>query len=104
MSHNRFAALNRDLGDGAPRQRVRRLSVRILFIGLVSLALPLSQTASPLAAKPRRGTVTRTFANPTSIDLPVGGGFPAPASNLSPSEIKVRGRELPHYRRHADAR
>jgi hypothetical protein len=55
MSHNRFAALNRDLGDGAPRQRVRRLSVRILFICLVSLALPLSQTASPLAAKPRRG-------------------------------------------------
>jgi subtilisin-like proprotein convertase family protein len=92
MSHNRFAALNRELGDGAPRQRVRRLSVRILFIGLVvSLALPLSQTASPLAAKLRRGTVTRTFANPTSIDLPVGGGFPAPASNLYPSEITVRG-------------
>ena len=68
------------------------LSARVVLFLLVGvLALPVAPIASPVAAKARPGMISRSFANPTFIDLPVGGGFPASASNLYPSTITVRG-------------
>jgi subtilisin-like proprotein convertase family protein len=67
------------------------VSVCLVFVALVVLlALPIAQTASPVAAKPRRGTVTRTFANRAPIELPVAAKFPLSA-DLYPSEITVDG-------------
>lgn len=63
-------------------------------IGLVVLAallaLPLAQTASPVEAKKRPRTVTRTFSNPAAINLPAFNVSPAQAL-LYPSPIAVRG-------------
>lgn len=60
----------------------------IVVLGL--LALPIAQTASPVDAKPRRGTVSRTFANRTDIEIPVAAMFPVSADRY-PSEITVGG-------------
>lgn len=66
--------------------------MRIVLIALAGLlALPIAQTASPAAAKPRRGTVTRSFANLTAIELPVSSDNPTSALNLYPSPVEVRG-------------
>jgi subtilisin-like proprotein convertase family protein len=65
--------------------------IRILLVALAALlALPLAQTASPVEAKKRSRTVTRTFSNTARIDLPIADPAPTSAS-LYPSEIAVRG-------------
>ncbi len=67
------------------------LSARVVLILLLGLlALPIAQTTSPAAAKPRRGTVIRTFADRAPIELPVAAKFPASADPY-PSEITVDG-------------
>jgi hypothetical protein len=62
----------------------------VLLILTVVIALPLSPTASPLAAKKRSRVVTRTFANPAPIDLPSAETSPVSGS-LYPSVIAVSG-------------
>ena len=64
-------------------------------IGLVILAallaLPVAQTASPVEAKGRSRTVTRTFRNPAVIQLLTAQTSPVSASPY-PSPIAVSGR------------
>ncbi|MCD6031455.1 MAG: alkaline phosphatase [Thermomicrobiales bacterium] len=63
-------------------------------IGLVILAallaLPLPPSASPVTARQRARTVTRTFNNTTRIELPEAEFFPISA-DLYPSPITVGG-------------
>ncbi len=63
-------------------------------IGLVVLAallaLPLTPSVSPVTAKQRARTVTRTFNNTTRIDLPEAEDLPISA-DLYPSPITVGG-------------
>lgn len=71
--------------------KISIMFIRIVLVVLVmTLALPIVETTSPVAAKPRRGTVARTFANRTPIEIPVAAKFPVSA-DLYPSEIAVDG-------------
>ena len=64
---------------------------RLVFLVLAALlALPLAPTASPVEAKKRPRTVTRTFDNAAVIALPNASASPAAAA-LHPSAIAVRG-------------
>jgi subtilisin-like proprotein convertase family protein len=64
---------------------------RILLILLASLlALPLVPTASPVEAKKRSRTVTRTYSNPAAITIPIDNSSPVSAS-VYPSTIAVDG-------------
>ncbi len=70
------------------------MAMRIALVGLAALltALPIAESASPVEAKKRSRTVTRTFANTAAIGIPVGGsvGIPVSASPY-PSSVVVRG-------------
>ncbi len=67
------------------------MGTRIVLLVLVALlTLPLAQAASPVEAKKRPRTITRTFRNPAPITLPTAAGAPVSA-DLYPSAIKVNG-------------
>jgi subtilisin-like proprotein convertase family protein len=61
-----------------------------LVILAALLALPIADTASPVEAKQRSRTITRTFHNPAAIDLPNAQTGPVSGS-VYPSEIAVGG-------------
>ena len=64
---------------------------RILLVVLAALlALPMAETASPVAAKSRSRTITRTFSNTALINLPISD-LEAVAADLHPSPITVSG-------------
>ncbi len=68
-----------------------RAFTRIMLVVLaVLLALPLVPIASPVEAKQRSRTVTRTFANTALLDLPESESSPVSGS-LYPSPIVVSG-------------
>jgi subtilisin-like proprotein convertase family protein len=63
-----------------------------LVILAALLALPLAPTASPVGARTRFRTVTRTFSNPAPINLPKFDAGDNPMSgSLYPSTIAVSG-------------
>jgi len=62
----------------------------VLAILAALLALPLAPTAPPATAKGRVRTVTRTFTNAATIDLPNAQTGPVSGS-VYPSEIAVGG-------------
>ena len=65
--------------------------VRLGFMILAALlALPLAQIASPVDAKKRPRTATRTFSNIAAITLPAASTSPVSA-DLYPSPIAVTG-------------
>ena len=67
------------------------IGVRLGLVALAALlALPITQTASPVEAKKQPRTVTRTFGNPAVINLPAFNVSPAEAL-LYPSPIAVNG-------------
>lgn len=61
-----------------------------LIVVAALLALPIAETASPVEAKRRAKTVTRTFRNATAIELPIAPTPPVSAS-LYPAPIQVSG-------------
>jgi subtilisin-like proprotein convertase family protein len=62
---------------------------RVVLVVLAALmALPLAPTVSPVGAKQRVRTVTRTFGNATAIALPIAPTPPVSAG-LYPSTIQV---------------
>jgi subtilisin-like proprotein convertase family protein len=64
---------------------------RIVLVALaVLLALPMALIASPVEAKKRPRTVTRTFRNHAAIDLPTAQ-ISAVSADLYPSTIAVEG-------------
>ena len=70
------------------------MGTRIVLVALVALlALPIVETASPVGAKQRSRTVTRTFNNTAEIHLPVVNTDLAVSGSLYPSPIAVRGLE-----------
>jgi subtilisin-like proprotein convertase family protein len=70
----------------------RLLGTRIVLIVLSALlALPVAQTASPVEAKNRSRTVTRTISNAASIFLPYGSDSGPVAATVFPSTIMVGG-------------
>jgi subtilisin-like proprotein convertase family protein len=62
----------------------------VLLVLVALLALPAVESASPVEAKRRSRTVTRTFRNAAPIALPLATSYPASAT-LYPSEIAVKG-------------
>lgn len=67
------------------------MSARIVLVALAALlALPMAQTASPVEAKKRPRTITRTFRNLAPITLATTAGAPLSA-DLYPAAIEVRG-------------
>jgi subtilisin-like proprotein convertase family protein len=67
------------------------MRIRIALLVLTALlALPIGEIASPVEAKKRPRSITRTFANSTPITLPIAANSPVSAS-LYPSTIAVSG-------------
>lgn len=64
-----------------------------LIVLTTLLALPIAQIASPVEAKQRARTVTRTFSNIRNVTLPTLNVSPVSASSAYPSTIQVD--ELP---------
>ena len=65
--------------------------IRIAHLVLAALpALPIAQTASPVEAKRRPRTVTRTFGNPAAIPLDFAPSAPVSAG-LYLAPIRVDG-------------
>jgi subtilisin-like proprotein convertase family protein len=68
------------------------MRTRIALVVLAALlALPMAQSASPVGAKNRSRTITRTFSNTSDITVLTGNDSPLPASNRYPSPIAVDG-------------
>lgn len=69
------------------------LGTRIVLVVLAALlALPIAPLASPLEAKKRSRTITRTFSNSAAIYVDGAPTFPSPVSaTLYPSSIAVSG-------------
>ena len=61
-----------------------------LIVLTALLALPIAETASPVEAKRRAKTATRTFRHATAIELPIAPTPPVSAS-LYPAPIQVSG-------------
>lgn len=68
---------------------ISRAGITLLVLAAL-LALPMAETASPVEAKRRAKTVTRTFRNATAIELPIAPTPPVSAS-LYPAPIAVSG-------------
>jgi subtilisin-like proprotein convertase family protein len=67
------------------------MRTRIVLVALAALlALPAAPLASPVVAKGRARTVTRTFTNAAAIDLPLAQTGPVSGS-VYPSAIEVSG-------------
>jgi subtilisin-like proprotein convertase family protein len=66
----------------------------VLVVLLLVLSLPIAQIASPVEAKKRSRTITRTLRNPATIDLPMTNRYQSPAV-LYPSPITVSGLKGP---------
>ena len=66
---------------------------RFVLVALAALlpALPIAETASPVEAKRRPRTVTRTFRNTAPITLPKTSSIDPVAADLYPSPITVSG-------------
>jgi subtilisin-like proprotein convertase family protein len=65
---------------------------RILLVVLTALlALPVTQIASPVAAKKRMRMVTETFRNPAPMNLPLAATDMIVSASRYPSPIEVRG-------------
>jgi subtilisin-like proprotein convertase family protein len=68
------------------------MPTRIVLVVLAALlALPLAPTASPVGAKNRARTVTRSFRNASPINLPMVNQTDPVAADVYPSTIVVSG-------------